>query len=276
LPKTYFLPASASEFKNRVPDAMLGISRALKYLHCTKGIVYRDLKPANIGFTENGMVKLFDFDLARHESECKQQSEIAGTMRYLAPECLSKCAASCCFSSDVYSFGVVLFEVATLEIPYSQLVAEVILAASDPVKGCTLDDFEKAFARKLSLKDDGGEEWRHSLDSEKCSSVKVQGLIRDCWDPRPSRRPGFEQICGVMEDISLDCNTASKQWVFEDSFWVSQRKKFGRSLSSLSASSTTSLGGKKKTLGIGRSLSSLCTSSTASRGEKKGRLGIVF
>lgn len=49
----------------RIESCTIGVSNALTYLH-TKRIIYRDLKPANVGFNKSGTVKLFDFGLARH------------------------------------------------------------------------------------------------------------------------------------------------------------------------------------------------------------------
>jgi serine/threonine protein kinase len=41
------------------------IADAMEYLHDTVGIVFRDLKPDNIGFDKTGTLKLFDFGLAK-------------------------------------------------------------------------------------------------------------------------------------------------------------------------------------------------------------------
>jgi serine/threonine protein kinase len=42
----------------------IDIANAMQYIH-SLNLVYRDLKPDNIGFTKNGVVKLFDFGLTR-------------------------------------------------------------------------------------------------------------------------------------------------------------------------------------------------------------------
>lgn len=53
-----------AELLERVKIA-LAIADAMQYLHESVGIVFRDLKPDNIGFDENGVLKLFDFGLAK-------------------------------------------------------------------------------------------------------------------------------------------------------------------------------------------------------------------
>jgi serine/threonine protein kinase len=189
---------------------MMGIAKALQYLHSER-IIFTDLKPQNVGFTsdESDTVKLFDFGLARRVQEGIQDKEaiedsreIVGSIRYQAPECLTG-TTSCNFSSDVYSFGVLFYEVATLEQPYCELVAETNL--NFPFRGATIEDFRHAFAVKLSRKEDGGQEWRHPLNNISCS--KTSGLIHDCWDPHPSNRPTFEQICSRLEEICIESKT---------------------------------------------------------------------
>mmetsp|Transcript_10473 Transcript_10473/g.15412 ORF Transcript_10473/g.15412 Transcript_10473/m.15412 type:complete len:302 (-) Transcript_10473:626-1531(-) len=68
------------------------IARAVKYLH-SKNIVYRDLKPDNVGFDGKGDLKIFDFGLAkRMDPEYRVDRELynltgnTGSLRYMAPE----------------------------------------------------------------------------------------------------------------------------------------------------------------------------------------------
>ena len=52
-----------AEFVERINIALM-IANAMCYLH-SKDICFRDLKPDNIGFDKNGVLKLFDFGLAK-------------------------------------------------------------------------------------------------------------------------------------------------------------------------------------------------------------------
>eukprot|EP00957_Ditylum_brightwellii_P181758 13846401-Ditylum_brightwellii.AAC.1 len=67
------------------------ITGAMKYLH-KQNIIYRDLKPDNLGFDVRGDIKLFDFGLAREvPSEMDMNENVnemsgAGSLRYMAPE----------------------------------------------------------------------------------------------------------------------------------------------------------------------------------------------
>jgi hypothetical protein len=93
----------------------LGLASALLYLHeeWEQCVVHWDIKSNNVILDSSFAVKLGDFGLARlmdHELD-PQTTGLAGTLAYMAPECISTGRAS--KESDVYSFGVVVLEIAT-------------------------------------------------------------------------------------------------------------------------------------------------------------------
>jgi serine/threonine protein kinase len=106
-----------------VYDAALQIAAGLKYLH-SHNIIFRDLKPANIGFDVRGDVKLFDFGLARimPDDGCPYTDTFfmsgAGSPRYMAPECLTF-GESYNMKADIYSFAIILWEMLSASQPYA-------------------------------------------------------------------------------------------------------------------------------------------------------------
>jgi len=73
-------------------EVALDVANVMQYLH-SLDIVFRDLKPDNIGFDEKGIMKLFDFGLAKELKESHKISDgryemtgHTGSRRYMSPE----------------------------------------------------------------------------------------------------------------------------------------------------------------------------------------------
>lgn len=105
------------------------IAGAVEYLH-SKRIIYRDLKPANIGFDVDGTLKIFDFGLAVELPEGNDPDSTfnlagnTGTSRYMAVEVIRKHPYNC--KADVFSFSILLWEVMALCKPYDGLVGQQV------------------------------------------------------------------------------------------------------------------------------------------------------
>lgn len=115
----------------RVLTIMTAVARALACAH-SHGIVHRDLKPTNVVVRTDDTVKVLDFGIAAYAQgalddepptarrpPAARRGEVAGTLRYMAPEQLGGEALD--GRADLWAFGVMLFELLAGARPYDHL-----------------------------------------------------------------------------------------------------------------------------------------------------------
>lgn len=122
----------------RLVAALSQVALALAFAH-SRGVVHRDVKPANVMFGDYGEVYLLDWGIAKvstrvsttdppasadlpptsirdvDEPEPTMEGAVLGSAGYMAPEQAHGRADLCDARTDVYSIGVLLYEVLTLE-----------------------------------------------------------------------------------------------------------------------------------------------------------------
>ena len=108
--------------KRRVPDAETAaiasqLAAGLAHAH-ERGLVHRDVKPANVLFDDEDRPKLADFGIARITGgdTLTEAGTVLGTAAYISPE--QAAGESAGPASDVYSFGVLLYRMLTGRLPF--------------------------------------------------------------------------------------------------------------------------------------------------------------
>ncbi|KAL3817348.1 hypothetical protein ACHAXA_004474 [Cyclostephanos tholiformis] len=171
------------------------IADAVSFLH-SKSIIFRDLKPANVGFDSNGVLKLFDFGFAtrmscppKGRSTCSDRSSATqelgllydrcGTPRYMAPEVGLEMGYS--FPSDVYSFGILLWEICALDKPFGSVKSA--------------DEFDKVVFKK-GARPKLNKHWPKYL----CD------VMSNCWSSCPEERPEMLNVKTILSVLAKDAS----------------------------------------------------------------------
>lgn len=99
--------------------AMLACA-GLAYAH-SRGVLHRDVKPENLLFSSEGMLKITDFGIAKvingGETFATTAGDILGTPAYISPEQAE--GKELGPAADVYATGVMLYELLAGTLPYS-------------------------------------------------------------------------------------------------------------------------------------------------------------
>jgi serine/threonine-protein kinase len=106
---------------------MHGVLQALDYAH-RHSIVHRDVKPENVLISEEGIVKVADFGIARLTDDsgvggtATKTGTTVGTPQYMSPEQVASSRVD--GRSDLYSAGIMLYELVAGQPPFTATDAD--------------------------------------------------------------------------------------------------------------------------------------------------------
>ncbi|MCH7882548.1 MAG: protein kinase [Proteobacteria bacterium] len=107
-------------------ELMMAVCDAVQHAH-QKGVIHRDLNPANILVNEAGQPKVLDFGVARAIDPDLQMTtlrtnvgQLIGTLPYMSPEQVAGDSEDLDTRSDVYALGVILYELLAGRPPFAE------------------------------------------------------------------------------------------------------------------------------------------------------------
>jgi hypothetical protein len=108
------------------------VADALDYAH-RQGVIHRDIKPSNLLLSPDGRLSINDFGLARvlEQPGLTTTGELVGTPAYMSPEQITAGRVPVDHRTDIYSLGATLYELLTLQPPFTgpsrdQVLAQII------------------------------------------------------------------------------------------------------------------------------------------------------
>nr|XP_046180678.1 vascular endothelial growth factor receptor 3-like isoform X1 [Oncorhynchus gorbuscha] len=155
------------------------VARGMEFL-ASRMCIHRDLAARNILLSENNVVKICDFGLARDiykDPDYVRKGNARLPLKWMAPESIfDKVYTS---QSDVWSFGVLLWEIFSL--------------GASPYPGVQIDE---DFCKRLK---DGTR-----MRAPETASPEIYGIMLACWQGEPRERPPFQALVDILGDLLQD------------------------------------------------------------------------
>lgn len=201
------------------------VSSGLAYLH-SKDIVHRDIKPDNILMNEQGDYVISDFGLSQKMRSTlrrasarnnKEQSNVSGTVGYMAPEMFSA-KPNAVKATDIWALGATIYESITGEMPFCGQGGVMEL------HGAELPDLPNTFGATLS-------------------NLMHRCLAKEPWD-RPTAKEINEIAHSVLPDSNETPNVSNKAINQECQRYKDEISRLNNKISEIEKANSTSDVGK--------------------------------
>ncbi|XP_070799756.1 vascular endothelial growth factor receptor 1 [Pituophis catenifer annectens] len=152
------------------------VARGMEFLSSQK-CIHRDLAARNILLSDNNVVKICDFGLARDtykNPDYVRKGDARLPLKWMAPESIFDKVYST--KSDVWSYGVLLWEIFSL--------------GASPYPGIQIDE---VFFRKLK---EG-----ICMKAPDFATPEIYHIMLSCWQGDPNERPWFSELVEILGDL---------------------------------------------------------------------------